>query len=104
MQRANGFPLPTVTDSLVSSTTPHIFVLPLLLNWAFALLWLTAAGRWLWPRLQPDKLKLLSGPAWLLLLPTLLMNGVTFGLAHWSWISPLSVLETVGARLHFGFW
>lgn len=104
MQQANGFPWPALTDSLISSTTPHIFVLPLLLNWAFALLWLTAAGRWLWPRLKPEKLKLLYCLTWLLLLPTLLMNGVTFGLARWSWVSPLPVLETVGVRLHFGFW
>ena len=104
VQRANGFPWPALTDSLISSTTPHIFVLPLLLNWTFALLWLTAAGRWLWPRLKSDKLKLLSGLTWFLLLPTLLINGVTFGLARWSWVSPFPVLETVGARQHFGFW
>lgn len=76
----------------------------MLLNGAFALLWLTAVGRWLWPRLKPNKLKLLTGLTWLLLLPMLLINGIALELARWSWVLPLPVLETVGAWLHFGFW
>lgn len=99
-----GFPLPAVMSHCCTSTTPQIFAGPLLLNWAFALLWLTALGRWLWLRLRRRNLKLLTGLAWLLLVPTLLLNVLTFGLARWSLVSPYPVLETVRARLHLGFW
>ncbi|WP_177183188.1 hypothetical protein [Deinococcus reticulitermitis] len=46
----------------------------------------------------------LTGLAWLLFVLTLLINLLTFGLARWGWASPYPVLETVGVRLHFGFW
>lgn len=100
----HGFPLPAVMDSCCASTTPHIFLLPLLLNWAFSLMWLTALGRWGWPRLRRRNLKPLTGVAWLLFVPTLPLSLLTFGLARWSPASPYPVLETVGMRLHFGFW
>ena len=99
-----GFPLPSAMPYCCSSATPEIFVLPLLLNWAFALAWVTGLGRWLWPQLTSQQRHLLHGVAWFSLALALPMTALAFAIARWHWVSPYAVLEWLGVRPHFFLW
>lgn len=99
-----GFPLPAVMDYCCASVTAHFFVLPFLLNWLFYALVLTLLAWRFWPRLRNEQRRIIRGVSWLMLLPTLFLNGLTFMLSVRSWVSPYPVLETISIRPHFGLW
>lgn len=99
-----GFPLPASMEHCCISATPEIFATPLLLNWACALLWVTALGYRLWPRWQKRHLKRLTALIWLIAGPTVLLHLVPFGMARWSWVSPYPVVQTLSVHPRFGFW